>query len=154
MIESLFENCEYTQEIAIVSIRQVKEGSLSYGEIHGPDDICKLLENYLENKDREHFVCLSLSRKGQINNITTVSIGTLYSAAVSPREAFKTAIISNAASIIVAHNHPTGDITPSKEDKAITEQLVKAGEILGIEVLDHVIVGDGSYFSFRGHGLM
>jgi len=150
----LLENAgDYKQKISIVSIVQVKEGDFCYS-VKSPDDVYKLLTEFLENKDREYFVCLSLNRKGKVNNISTVSIGSLGNTIVLPREVFKTAILSNAASIIIAHNHPSGDITPSAEDKSVTKDLHQAGEILGIEVLDHVVVGDGEYFSFKAHGLI
>ncbi|KUG03138.1 dna repair protein radc [hydrocarbon metagenome] len=151
---TLFENVgDYKQKISIVSIIQIKEGDFCYS-VKEPDDVCKLLTEFLENKDREYFVCLSLDSKGKVNNISTISIGSLWNAVVTPREVFKTAILSNAAQIIVAHNHPSGDITPSVEDKAVTESLHQAGKILGIEVLDHVVVGDGTYFSFKAHEMI
>ncbi len=151
---TLFENVyEDKHQIAVVSIRQVKESDYFY-EIKEPNDVYDCVTDFLKNKDREYFICLSLDKKGHVNNIAIVSIGSLWNAVVSPREVFKTAILSNAASIIIAHNHPTGDTTPSKEDKKITEMLAQAGEIMGIEVLDHVIIGDGNYLSFKAKGLI
>lgn len=84
----------------------------------------------------------------------TISIGSLNSTVVHPREVFKTAVLASAASVILAHNHPSGDPTPSKEDIGLTKKLVEAGEILGIKVLDHIIVGVNQYTSFNRQGLI
>ncbi|MTI84963.1 MAG: hypothetical protein FH756_13985 [Firmicutes bacterium] len=84
----------------------------------------------------------------------TVSVGTLNSAQVHPREVFKVAIISNSAAIILGHNHPSGDPEPSHEDIEVTNRLVEAGQILGIEVLDHIVCGDSKYISLKTKGLM
>lgn len=98
---------------------------------------------------------LLLDTQNQIIGIHTVTIGTLDAALVHPREIFKPAILANAASVILAHNHPSGDPTPSAEDRTVTRQVVAAGTTLGIEVLDHVIVGEPHrYHSFRECGLM
>ena len=92
------------------------------------------------NPDREYFVCLMLDGKNRISAIHTVSQGSLNQSIVHPRETFKAAILANAASIILAHNHPTGDLTPSREDLEVTRRLKEAGDLLGIKVLDHIIV--------------
>ena len=107
----------------------------------------------LRNETKEHFVTLHLDGKNRIACKETVSIGTLNQSLVHPREVFKTALLSNAAAIILIHNHPTGDSTPSKEDIAITKRLKEAGDIIGVRVLDHIIVGD-SYRSFVEDGLI
>ncbi len=86
--------------------------------------------------------------------INTVSIGSLTGSVVHPREVFKPAILANAASIICGHNHPSGDLEPSNEDRAITKRLVASGRLLGIDVLDHLIIGDELHFSFADNGLM
>jgi DNA repair protein RadC len=114
-----------------------------------------LLRRYLEHEDREHFVTLMLDVKNQVIGIHTVSIGNLNSAIVSPREVFKAAILANAASIILGHNHPSGDTTPSPEDIQVTEVLHHAGTLLHIDVLDHVIIGEeGAFCSLRRDGKM
>lgn len=97
---------------------------------------------------------LLLDRKNQIIGINTVSIGSLTASVVHPREVWKPAILCNAVAIICGHNHLSGDPEPSHEDRAITKRLVDLGKMLGIEVLDHVIVGDERYFSFADEGLM
>jgi DNA repair protein RadC len=109
---------------------------------------------YLEGADRENTVVAFLDRKGNLLGLNTVSVGGLHSSIVHPREVFKPAIIMGAASVILCHNHPSGDTTPSKEDIDITRRLINAGEIIGIQILDHVIVGDDNYYSLKEHGLI
>ena len=102
---------------------------------------------------KEQFVALHLDGKNRIICLDRVSVGSLNQSIVHPRELFKTACLSNAAAIILIHNHPTGDTTPSREDLNITRRLKEAGEILGIKILDHIIIGDG-FHSFVEHGLL
>lgn len=118
--------------------------------------VAGMLHDYLEGADREHFVVLMLDRKNRLIGINTVSIGSLTASMVHPRETWKPAILSNAAAVIFGHNHPSGDPQPSEEDRVLTKRLVDAGKLLGIQVLDHVIIGDGteSYFSFADEGLL
>ena len=111
-----------------------------------PGDVAAVLWNYLKDSDREHFAALLLDAKNQLIGLTTISVGDLSSALVHPREVFKAAILANAASVILAHNHPSGDPTPSPEDVAVSRRLHEAGEILGIALLDHVVIGDGARF--------
>lgn len=109
---------------------------------------------YLMHETKEHFTTLHLDGKNRIVCMDMVSIGSLNQSIVHPREVFKTACLSNAAAIILVHQHPTGDATPSQEDIAITRRLKEAGEIMGIKIIDHVIVGDGEYTSFVERGLL
>ena len=102
---------------------------------------------------KEHFVALHLDGKNRIICLDRVSVGSLNQSIVHPRELFKTACLSSAAAIILIHNHPTGDPTPSREDLSITRRLKEAGDILGIKVLDHIIIGD-SFHSFVENGLL
>lgn len=142
--------------IDVVRVQLVRERHWPTGNrctISDAHDVAGIVRRYLELEDREHFVALLLDSKGAVTGIHTVSIGTLNAAMVSPREVFKAAILANAASIVVAHNHPSGDPTPSPEDEAVTEMLVNAGKLLGIEVLDHVIVGDDAFHSMRRDSL-
>ena len=106
--------------------------------------------------DREHFVVILLDRKNAPIGINTVSIGSLTASVVHMRETFKAAILANAAAILCGHNHPSGDPEPSREDRALTKRLVDAGKLLGIAVVDHLIVGDGTItsFSFADQGLL
>ncbi len=103
---------------------------------------------------REHFIVAYLNRQGGLNAVCTISIGGLHSSIAHPREVFKPAILTSSASIILIHNHPSGDPTPSQADIDITHRLIEAGKILGIEVLDHVIIGVGNYVSLKMKGLM
>src|SRR5262245_21591825 len=102
--------------------------------------------------DREEFVVLLLDAKSKLLGFHVVSVGSLTSSLVHPREVYKIAILGNAAAIILLHNHPSGDPTPSAEDLHITQRLCQIGEVLGIRVLDHVVIGDGRYVSFVDDG--
>ena len=145
------------ENIQIVSIKMVKEKNLEYGDtqISSPKDCANIFKKFIGDYDREALVVLTLDTKNKINSITVASLGSVNSSIVHPREIFKTAILSNAASIIISHNHPSGDCTPSKEDISITARLKECGRILGIEVLDHVIIGEyDKYLSFKEKGLL
>ena len=108
-----------------------------------------------QGEEREHFVALYLDARSRVKGACVVSIGTLSASLVHPREVFRPAIVAGAAAVIVAHNHPSGDVTPSAEDKDATRRLVRAGELLGVPLLDHVIVNDaGKFFSFKDGGLI
>jgi DNA repair protein RadC len=103
---------------------------------------------------KEHFVAFYLDARSRLLRFETVSIGTLSASLVHPREVFAPAISHSAAGLVVAHNHPSGDCAPSAEDKDATRRLARSGELLGIPLLDHVIVADRGFFSFREHGLL
>jgi DNA repair protein RadC len=118
-------------------------------------DAARLLWAYLDGVDREHFVIVLPDQKNQVIGINTVSMGSLTASVVHPREVFKPAILANAATLICGHNHPSGDTVPSQEDRLITTRLVSAGKLLGINVVDHIIIGSaGKYFSFANEGLL
>jgi len=120
-----------------------------------PDDVAQLCGPQLRGSDREHFWALALNTKNQLLKVIEVSIGSLNASIVHPRELFKEAVKVSAASVVVVHNHPSGDPTPSGADIQLTRRLVKAGDVLGIEVLDHVVIGDGlAHASLRELGLM
>jgi DNA repair protein RadC len=123
-------------------------------KIRSPRDVYNLLGPTLRDERREHFVAVLLDTKGGVMRQRTVSVGDLSSSIVHPREVFAEAIRHSAASLIVAHNHPSGDPTPSPEDAAVTRRLVEAGELLGIEVLDHIVIGDNRWVSLKEKGLM
>lgn len=139
----------------VYKISLVKEDRYKISEniISQSSDAASIMRDYLDGADREHFVVLLLSTRNHVIGINTVSIGSLNSSIVHPREVFKPAIVGNANHIILAHNHPSGDTTPSKEDIEVTKRLVEAGNMLGIQVLDHVIVGD-RYISLKEQGYM
>jgi len=104
-------------------------------------------------QEKEHFWCIGLDVKNRIKYIDLVSLGTLTSSLIHPRETFRMAIMQGCASIVVAHNHPSGDTTPSRDDIAVTDRLCSAGEILGVKMLDHIIIGnEGGYYSMLEHG--
>jgi DNA repair protein RadC len=121
--------------------------------ILSPADVERLLRGRIANLDRENFVVVLLNTKNEVIETSTVSVGTLGASLVHPREVFKPAVRASAASVVLAHNHPSGKVEPSREDREVTRRLGEAAEILGIEVLDHVIVGDG-YYSMKEHGIL
>ena len=141
-----------TYEIRIVKVGSVHEDP-SQEIITQPDHILPFLKD-IRNHDQEHFVCATLNGNGKIITVRVITIGLLNHSLVHPREVFKGAILDNAASVIVAHNHPSGSLEASNQDIAITTQLKEAGNILGISVLDHIIVTKESYVSMREKGLM
>lgn len=122
--------------------------------ISSPKDVANFLMPRLRFLDKEHFIILLLNTKNQVLKTETVSIGILNQSLVHPREVFKLATKNSAAAIIFVHNHPSGDPNPSSEDIALTRRLNQAGELMGISVLDHVIIGDGSYISMKERGLL
>ena len=143
--------------VTVYRVALIREGAIPCDEhrIRNSGTVSRLLQTYLPEADREHFVVILLDQKHGIIGINTVSIGSLTASVVNPREVFKPAILANAASIICGHNHPSGDPNPSQDDRAITTKLVQGGKLLGIDVLDHVIIGaEGRYFSFGDAGLL
>ncbi len=118
-----------------------------------PDEVANVVRGRLRGKKKEHFLAVLLDTRGQLIKIVEVSIGSLDSTIVHPREVFKEAILASAASVIVVHNHPSGDLTPSEEDIKLTRKLFQTGETMGIDVLDHVVIGDGGYLSMKRQGL-
>lgn len=132
------------------SLRLVREpGKGKYNTaLRSPEEMYRMLA-WMGELDREQFVVIMLDVKCRPIGLNVVSIGTVTSSLVHPREVFKPAILCNAHSIVLAHNHPTGNTLPSREDKECTIQLKKTGEVLGIGVIDHLIVGDDEFYSFR-----
>ena len=120
--------------------------------ILAPSDAASVLQQYLAGADREHLVVLLLDNKNKVVGIHTAGIGTLNAVMYHPREIFKAAIMMNSAGIIIGHNHPSGDCTPSREDIIMTERMIEAGKILGIPVLDSIIASDDTYCSIREEG--
>ena len=136
----------------IIKLKMIKA---VYENMTVNDNITDYLETFrfLQQETKEFFCTAHVDGKNRIVCLEIVSIGTLNQAIVTPRDTFKTALLSNAAAIILIHNHPTLDVAPSTEDIAITRRLVDAGELLGIKVLDHIIIGD-TYLSFVERGLL
>ncbi len=143
--------------IPIYRVALVKERTLRASDANadGPAAVARIVRRHIGATDREHFVVLFLNAAHDVVGVNTVSIGTLTASLVHPREVFKGAILANAAAVVVAHNHPSGDPSPSREDKLTTRRLVDAGKLLGIPLLDHVVLGDGNrHHSFREVGAL
>ncbi len=121
--------------------------------LKSPEDVAAVVRSQLKDKKKEHFLVLCLDTRNRLIHCRQVSIGSLDTSIVHPREVFKEAVSSSAASVIFVHNHPSGDPEPSKEDVELTKRLAKAGEIIGIDVLDHIVVCDKSYLSLKARGL-
>ena len=122
--------------------------------IRAPGDVANLLMARLRYEPREHFIIVLLSTKNHVLATPTISIGSLNASIVHPRELFREAINHSAAAVILVHNHPSGDPTPSSEDILLTRKLVDAGKILEIHVLDHIIIGDNKYVSLKEKGII
>jgi DNA repair protein RadC len=120
--------------------------------IRSPEDGAKYLMNEMRFLTQEHFVCLYLNTKNQVIHKQTIFIGSLNASIVHPREVFKEAVRRSAASVICLHNHPSGDPTPSREDIEVTKRLAESGKIVGIELLDHLIIGENKYVSLKEKG--
>ena len=149
------------KRLDIYKVTLVKESSKVYSVedsvIRSPQDARDILVKVLdmENLPQEHFVMLALSTKNKVIGIHTIFVGSMNASIVHPREVFQRALLNSAASIIVSHNHPSGVPTPSPEDIDVTERLVKGGKLIGIDVLDHLIIGDeGRFVSMKDKGYM
>ena len=147
-------------EISIERVKLVRESthiySFSSREVSSPDVVADVINEVLDlNHEPQEIVCeIMLNTKNHIVGVMEVTRGTLDSSLVHPREVFRGAILHNAASIILCHNHPSGDSAPSREDMKVTERIKQAGKVLGIDLLDHVIIGNGEYTSIREEGLL
>ena len=165
-IQTLFGTEEVTSKPRSIKFKQIKA---VYETLIVKEDISNYLKTgtrytapsqvsdtfqFLMKETKEQFITLHLDGKNRIICMDLVSIGSLNQSIVHPREVFKTACISNAAAILCIHQHPTGDPSPSGEDLSITRRLKEAGEIMGIKLLDHIIIGDGEYLSFVERGLL
>ncbi|RKQ12986.1 JAB domain-containing protein [Ureibacillus endophyticus] len=144
------------KRVDIVSVKLVREKTMMYKNrrVRSPQDAYELMKEFLGDVDREHFVVLCMDTKNQPTNIQVVHIGSLNSSIVHPREVLKSAILSNSASIICGHNHPSNDTTPSPEDIAVTQRLMEAGQIVGIDVIDHLILCENNFRSLKESGYM
>lgn len=142
-----------TYKISVYSVQLVKDCIQRVPEntISTPDIAASIAREYLAGADREHMIVLLVNTKHRIVGINTVSIGTLSSTICLPREVFKPAILANAAAVLLAHNHPSGDPTPSPQDIELTKRIKDAGELLGIPLLDHIIIGEERHYSLKAH---
>lgn len=145
---------ESKKRIPIVTLKLVREKSILYAKrrIISPGDAVSLFRDYMGDLDREHFVLMGLNMKNEPVVLETVHIGSLSASIVHPREVFKSAILSNAACIMVCHNHPSNDCEPSREDVSVTERLAQTGDLIGIPLLDHLIIGTEGYVSLKERG--
>ena len=151
-----------TKAVRLRSIRpvftrmMVREEAPAYLETTRYNSAAQVFELFkdLRQESKEHFMALHLDGKNRILCFEVVSVGSLNQSVVHPREVFKSALISSAAALILIHNHPSGDPLPSSEDMKVTRRLKEAGDLLGIKVLDHLVVGDSSYYSFADHGCL
>jgi len=122
--------------------------------VKSPEDVIKAVKNKVKGKKKEHFFVLSLDTRNHLIESEEVSKGNLDSSIVHPREVFQKAISNSAASVIFVHNHPSGDPTPSNDDIQLTKRLIKVGELIGIEVLDHIVVCDNAHLSMKARNLL
>lgn len=118
-----------------------------------PEDIVRVVASRLKDKKKEHFLALLLDTRNQVIKVSEISVGSLDASIVHPREVFKEAIAASAAAVIFVHNHPSGDPTASEDDVKLTKRLAEAGVLLGIDVLDHIIIGDNDFQSLKRSGL-
>jgi DNA repair protein RadC len=133
--------------------RRLTAGTVAPGlRIRGPEDLADLLDRELGGLDREHFLGIYLDARHRLRAVRTVSVGTLDASLVHPREVYRPAVGLQAAAVIVAHNHPSGSARPSGDDLELTRRLARGGRLLGIELLDHLVVGDGELVSIREYG--
>ncbi|MFC2048224.1 DNA repair protein RadC [Chloroflexota bacterium] len=145
-----------TQIKAAFELANRLEGYSELGKkpvVKTPGEVVSLVRGRLKGKKKEHFLALLLDTRGQLIRISEISVGSLDTSIVHPREVFKEAVSASAASVIFVHNHPSGDPEPSEDDIKLTERLAQAGEIMGIDVLDHVVISDKNYLSLKGRGL-
>lgn len=122
--------------------------------IRSPEDGADFIMEEMRDLKQEHFICLFLNTKNQVLHRQTIFIGSLNASIVHPREVFKEAVKRSAASIICAHNHPSGDPTPSQEDIQVTQRLKECGKMIGIELLDHIVIGDRTFISLKEKGYL
>lgn len=142
------------KRVDVVRLELVKERSILYKNrtIRSPQDGYELLNEFLGDVDREYFIVVSLNTKNEPTAINVCHIGSLNASIVHPRECYTMALMANAASILVGHNHPSGNPEPSQEDIHITSRLSEAGKIIGIELLDHIVMGDDGFVSLKDKG--
>ena len=126
-------------------------------QVNGAEEVSKVFQDILALEDhigqeKEHYYVMHVNVKSQVIMVELVTVGTVSSSLVHPRETFRRAVLAGSTSIIIAHNHPSGDVEPSDEDTKVTKLMFEAGQLLGITMLDHIIFTKDSYFSFRNNG--
>ena len=143
--------------IPLYSTRLVREADIPFSgrtQVRSPEDVATILVDYFRDKANEEFLVVLLDAANSVIGIVRASVGGLAASIVEPREVFRAAILGNAASVVLAHNHPSSNIEPSREDIRITRQLVEAGKLMGIPVHDHLILGDRTFTSLAERGLL
>ena len=140
--------------VQMVTVVRAGASPFALRQMRGSAEVYAAFRGVCERADRESFWSILLDTKHKVIGVEEVARGSLSSAIVHPRETFKSAVVVNAAAIVVLHNHPSGDPTPSAEDLALTRRLREVGELIGIRVLDHIIVGRGRYVSFVDDGYL
>ena len=165
LMEAALEELQAVKGVGLAKAAQVK-AALELGRraagrpgdkrpaVRTPDEAAGLVMEEMRYLDREHFRAILLNTKNRVLAVERVSVGTLNSSSVHPRELFKNAIRKSAAAMILVHNHPSGDPSPSRQDLDLTRRLVESGEIIGIRVLDHIIIGDNRFTSLKAQGLV
>lgn len=146
-------------KLNVYNLQLIKENSVSYStdsKIHTPKEAADIFTEALnlDKKAEEYLYMMALGTKNNVLGCMEISHGSINTSIVHPRELFKRALLLNAVSIVIAHNHPSGDPAPSREDINITERIKECGHILGIELLDHIIVGDNKFLSLKERGLI
>lgn len=145
------------QHLPLYTTRLVRERDFTFparDQLCAPQDVAAVLSEYFNDRDREEFLVCLLDTANTLIGLSCVSVGGLAASIVEPRQVFKIAILSNAAAIVLAHNHPSGNPEPSREDIRITRQLVEAGKLMGVPVHDHLILTDHGYTSLAERGLL
>ncbi len=146
------------KELAVFAVKELSKRYLKQQPpphtIHGPEDAADFARQQLATEEKEHFCVMLLNTKNHVIGWHVISIGSLTASVVHPREVFAPAIVHHAASVILVHNHPSGDPSPSREDIAVTQRLVKAGKIMDIAILDHIIIGGSSFVSMKEKGVL
>ncbi len=154
--KSAAQYCLFDQ-LPLITTRLVCETHLPFSDriqVSTPADVAGVLQEYFRDKDREEFLIVLLNTANVIIGLSQISVGGLAVSVVEPRQVFKVAVLANAAAVIAAHNHPSGNPEPSREDIRITRQLVEAGQLMGIPVHDHLIIAGATYTSLAERGLM
>ncbi|MEK4078964.1 JAB domain-containing protein [Solibacillus sp. FSL K6-1126] len=144
------------KRIQLVDVVLERKGSQLFSgrRVRSPEDAANIIRDFIGDSDRENFVVLGLSTKNEPQLLQVVHTGSINASIVHPREVIKALVISNCSGCVVAHNHPSNDVTPSPEDIEVTNRLVEAGEIIGIDVMDHLILASDKFLSLKEKGYM
>ncbi len=148
-------NVKAAQLIAVAEIsKRISTLKIEKIKISSPNDAAVVMMEEMRYYKKEYFKIILLDTKNNIKKVSEISVGSLNSSIVHPREVFSEAVVNSASSIILVHNHPSGESEPSHEDISLTKRLDECGKLLGIKVLDHIIIGDGVFYSFKEEGLL